>query len=83
MGRPSSGTQLTEGQAKIVMLYLRGWDNQEIADELGVSKPAVTHSLRRVFEKYAVRSREELRARLSMMNRRDPEVLELPRGLGT
>jgi len=60
---PASVTGLTDREADVVALVVKGMTNAEVAAELYVSVNTVEYHLRNVFAKLGVRSRRELRSR--------------------
>ena len=64
---PAVGTvmALTEREADVAALVSKGLTNAEVAAELYVSVNTVEYHLRNVFAKLGIRSRRELRARVS------------------
>jgi DNA-binding CsgD family transcriptional regulator len=63
-GRPSTPFELTETEASIAALVARGYTNREAADSLFLSPATVQASLKKIYQKLAVRSRTELAAKL-------------------
>ncbi|OAI44260.1 hypothetical protein AYO38_09885 [bacterium SCGC AG-212-C10] len=58
--RPAARFELlTERQREVLRLVARGWSNQQIADELGVSLDGAKWHLREIFARLGVDSREE------------------------
>jgi DNA-binding CsgD family transcriptional regulator len=68
-GRPSTPFELTETERKIAALVARGHTNQEAADALFISPSTVQANLKRVYQKLDVRSRTELAARISRIEK--------------
>ncbi len=56
---------LTDAERDVAQAVLRGLGNAAIADARGTSARTVANQLRRIFDKLGVRSRGELRARLT------------------
>ena len=48
---------LTERELEVLYELVRGWSNQSIADELGISVKTVGHHVQHVYQKVGVRSR--------------------------
>ncbi len=71
-GMPSAApfTGLTDSEARVAALAVRGHTNREIAARLYVSASTVEQHLTRVYRKLGVRSRKALPARLAGLPRR-------------
>jgi DNA-binding NarL/FixJ family response regulator len=52
--------ELTESERRVVELVVRGWTNQEVADELCLTAKTIEWTLTKVYRKLRVRSRTEL-----------------------
>ena len=48
---------LTDNQLNILRLVMKGWSNQEIADDLGRSKRTVDHTLNKIYRVLRVKNR--------------------------
>ena len=64
-GRTTSGSQLSETEARIVALVCAGQTNDQVARALCLSAKTVAWNLSKVYRKLGVRSRAELAARVS------------------
>ena len=62
---PQEIDTLTEAEAEVAELALRGLSNREIADARGTSERTVANQLASVYRKLDVHSRAELAARLT------------------
>src|SRR5215208_290574 len=62
---PSLPSSLTPAEREVVLLVLQNLSNAAIAERRQTSVRTVANQLRGIFEKLAVGSRRELRARLS------------------
>lgn len=59
-----SNYKLTKREKEIFILLKKGKTNQEIADDLGVSKNTVITILYRAYKKYDIKNRTELSWRI-------------------
>ena len=55
-------TELTKRESELLHLVYEGYNNEEIADELGISLNTVKHHLSHLFSKCGVRGKHELLA---------------------
>ncbi|MGK5643115.1 helix-turn-helix transcriptional regulator [Streptomyces sp. URMC 126] len=62
---PSAGVILTGAERRVATLAARGLTNREVAAELSIAVSTVEQHLTRVYRKYRIRHRRELRARLT------------------
>ena len=60
---------VTDAQARVVALVLRGYSTKQIVSQLAISQYTIQEHLRAVFDKLGVRSRQELAAALMRPSR--------------